>query len=238
MNINKYIELLRFYVTDKIGQINRSVQDSLSNEIEEILSSILSAIFSLFISTEFIEATGIWGILFKIVTVILSYFLLKFVIKNFRRYKKSNKEQKAADESSITKDEAKSLVDKFDHIACDGILLSRDYFQKYVDIEDDKMNEKLFYLFESFYYYKKALQIASLVTKYPKCCFSNVDNLNGIAMYRFINVFNSLCELKTKLTKSIEKQNNIEYRFEIQNDMSATIELLDKIEKFIREKQK
>jgi len=238
VNINKYIELLRFYVTDKIGQINQSVQDSLSNEIEEILSSILSAIFSLFISTEFIKADGLWGIIFKTVIVILSYCSLKYIIKKFRRYRKSNKEQKAADESNITKNEAKSLVDRFDHIACDGILLSRDYYQKYIDVEESELNEKLFYLFESFYYYKKALQIASLVTKYPKSCFSNANNLNGISMYRFINVFNSLSELKTKLIASIKKQENIEYHFEIQNDMSDTVKLLDEIERFIKQIQK
>ena len=38
MNIIKNIELLRFYVTDKIDQMHYSVQDSLSNEIEDISS--------------------------------------------------------------------------------------------------------------------------------------------------------------------------------------------------------
>ena len=96
----------------------------------------------------------------------------------------------------------------------------------------------MFYLFESFYYYKKALQIAHLVTKYPKDCFSNANNINGISMYRFLNIFNSLCEIKTKLTDSITAEENIECHFEIKNDMLDTVELLDNIKNYIETTQK
>ena len=153
MNIIKNIELLRFYVTDKIDQMHYSVQDSLSNEIEDILSSILSAIFSMFLSSELIKTNGIGATAIRIALVIALYFLLKCIFKKWRRYCKSNKEQKAADERRISRNEAKALIDKFDHIACDGILLSRDYYQKYSSTDDTNLSEKLFNLFEAFYYY-------------------------------------------------------------------------------------
>lgn len=234
MNISKYIELLRFYVTDKIGQTTQSIKSSLSNDTEEMKSSILSAIFSLFISSEFIKINGYGGAFLKVFIVIISYFSLKFVIKKIQRYRKTNKEQKAADESSLTKDEAKSLIDKFDHIACDGILLSRDYFQKYDDIQVGKAdNERLFYLFEAFYYYKKALQIAALVVKYPKSCFNNANNINGISMYRFINVYNSLDEIMGQLNGEIKSVEKIEYHSELSKEMLDTREKLSTIKKYI-----
>lgn len=232
MNIIKNIELLRFYVTDKIDQIHYSVQDSLSNEIEDILSSILSAIFSMFLSSELIKTNGVLPTVFRIGLVIALYFLLKFIIKKIRRYCKSNKEQKAADESHISRNEAKTLIDKFDHIACDGILLSRDYYQKYLSTGNSNINEKLFYLFESFYYYKKALRFTYLVTKYPSDCFNCVNNINGISMYRFFNIINSLEEIQKLLYDSIEKQEGIEHHKELKNEMSSTINMLNNIRKF------
>lgn len=238
MNISKYIELLRFYVTDKITQINQSVQDAFSSEVDEVLSSILSAIFSFYISLELVKENGPWGIILKVAIVIVSYFSLKFVIKKVRRYQKSNKEQRAADESNITEDDAKSLVDRFDHIACDGMLLSREYLKKYKKTENiETDNERWFYLFEAFYYYKKALQIVTLVVQYNKSCFNNAHNINGISMYRFINVYNSLVEIKEELNKNIENAGNIEYHHEFNNDMLATLEILDKIKNYIQAKQ-
>ncbi len=234
MNISKYIELLRFYITDKIGQINESVQDSIGSEIEEILSSLLSAVFSLYISSELILLNGFWGIVLKIVIIVILYFLLKYLIKKLRRYRKSSKEETDADDGKITRTDAKSLVDKFDHIACDGILLSRDYFQKYDDIKVGKAdNERLFYLFEAFYYYKKALQIAALVVQYPESCFNNANNLNGISMYRFVNVYNSLKEIEEVLNESIKSEKQIEYHSELSKEMIDTQEKLNTLKSYI-----
>ena len=58
MNISKYIELLRFYLTDKISEVNNSLNNTLLDELLDIVSNILAAIFSVFISTEFIEVNG------------------------------------------------------------------------------------------------------------------------------------------------------------------------------------
>jgi hypothetical protein len=232
MNIIKNIELLRFYVTDKIDQMHYSVQDSLSNEIEDILSSILSAIFSMFLSSELIKTNGIGATAIRIALVIALYFLLKCIFKKWRRYCKSNKEQKAADERRISRNEAKALIDKFDHIACDGILLSRDYYQKYSSTDDTNLSEKLFNLFEAFYYYKKALQITYLVTEYPADCFNCVNNISGISKYRFCNIVNSLEEIQKEISYSIDNQKGIDYRKELKNEMFSTLEIFNKILNF------
>lgn len=57
-------------------------------------------------------------------------------------------------------------------------------------------------------------------------------------MYRFLNIFNSLSEIKTKLTDSIIAEENIECHFEIENDMLDTVELLDNIKNYIETTRK
>lgn len=235
MNVSKYIELLRFYVTDKIDQTNQSLKDSFENEIEDVLSSILSAVFSMFISVEVIKTSGFWETLLRVLIVIVSFILLKIAIKRIRRYVKSYLEEKASDKSEITKCEAKALVDKFDHIACDGILLSRDYYQKYIDTDKKSINEKRFYLFESFYYFKKALGIVELVVQYSNMCINGKNNINGISMYRFSNVFKSLDELLKVLSNSIDQETDIEYHEELKNEMIKTKNSVRKIEHYLVE---
>lgn len=234
MNIYKYIELLRFYITEKIGQLNQSVNDTLDYQIEDVLSSILSAVLSLYISADLIRVCGLWGTSLRIVTVIILYILLKCMIRRIRRYRKSRKEEKKSDKGTISRNEAKLLVDKFDHIACDGILLSRDYLQRYNETCTEKVNERLFYLFEAVYYYKKALQIVALVIQYPDACYNNPNNINGISMYRFSNVYKSLVELKDTLLDMINIETNIEYDCELKDELSDTIEKLNRIDEFIK----
>lgn len=233
INFSKYIELLRFYVTDKIGQLNHSVQNTLGNEMDEVLSSILSAFFSFFISSEFVKISGILGTTLRLSIVIVLYFVLKFLIRKTRRYIKSTKEEKEADESRLSRAEVKSLIDRFDHIACDGILLSRDYHKKYLETEKEKTNEKLYYLFEAFYYFKKALQITELVTKYPEDCFNNQNQLSGISMYRFSNLFLSLSELQDALLQSITTEKSMAYHNELMDETIETEKTLKKINKYM-----
>lgn len=52
MNIEKYLELLRFYLTEKISEINDTLKNNIDDEVNNIISSILSAIFAVFITSE------------------------------------------------------------------------------------------------------------------------------------------------------------------------------------------
>ena len=91
MNIEKYIELLRFYLTEKIDEVNRSVQKTIQDEIADLLSSIISSILAIYISTQFIEKNGLgWAVLKVFVLIIvylLLYFLTKWIIRKYKTQK-------------------------------------------------------------------------------------------------------------------------------------------------------
>lgn len=227
MNISKYIELLRFYLTDRISEVNNSLNNTLLDELLDIVSNILAAIFSVFISTEFIEVNGWKGVVIKIATVVAGYFGLRWLFSKLLRYGKSSKEISESDNRTLSPSEVKNYIDKFDHVACDGILLSWDFWDKYELTPTEKTSQKNFYLIESFYYYKKSLDIVALIVDHANLCMNNPNNISGISLYRLINVYESLSKIsckmdgvKSKLSDE-EFKNKDEFIFEIDSTKSS-----------------
>ncbi len=202
MNIHKYIELLRFYLIEKIDDIHQSLEKTLKDEIDDIIKSILSSILALFISIEFIEIEGVWGSLFKIVLTVSIYLLMRYIIlaKIYRKVK-TKKEIKEADGVFLTPVEAKRLIDKFDHIACDSLLLAWDFLDKSKKIKSGREHEKSFCIIEAFYYYKKSLDIVFLIIYNSKSCINNERKKDGISKYRLSNVYNSLSDINDNITQ-------------------------------------
>lgn len=200
MNIEKYLELLRFYLTEKISEINDTLKNNIDDEVNNIISSILSAIFAVFITSETITANGVIATIVKVISVIAIWYTVKYIIwDKYRIRKKIDKETKVSDDKVLTSTKIKSLVDKFDHIACDGVLLSWDFLDKYANKSPVRETEKEFYLIEAFYYFKKALLITSEVVYYAECCVNNDNVCTGVAIYRLQNIYNSLLAINDEI---------------------------------------
>lgn len=231
MNIDKYIELLRFYLTDKISEINDTLKTNLDDEVNNILSSILSAIFAVFITSEAIAYEGIWATIAKVFLVIGVWYLLKFQIwDKLRSRKKMDDETETSDTKNLTPAQVKSKVDKFDHIACDGVLLSWDFLDKYSNKAPIRPSEKEFYLIEAFYYYKKALLITYEVVYYEKCCVNNSNVNTGVAKYRLENIYNSLYAISTEIGTQPKSA-------EFSDELSQVAHYLDNIKDFLYPQQ-
>ena len=232
VNISKYLELLRFYVTEKIGEVDASLKNTVSSEVRSIISSLLSALFSLFISIEFIQTNGIGGVILKIVTVIILFVVFNFLISKLLRYIKSYRETKQADNKDLSSVEIKSYVDKFDHIACDGVLLARDFLNKSKD-NSLTTNERQFSLIEAFYYYKKSLDATLLIVNHSTLCVNNPNNNKGISLYRLINIFYLLEELNKDISDNI-KVCKIAQLQELENEFNQYSDKLNIIKNFIQ----
>ena len=117
MNIEKYLELLRFYLTEKISEINDTLKNNIDDEVNNIISSILSAIFAVFITSETITANGVIATIVKVISVIAIWYTVKYIIWDKYRIRKIiDKETKVSDDKVLTSTKIKSLVDKFDHV--------------------------------------------------------------------------------------------------------------------------
>lgn len=203
MNIEKYIELLRFYLTEKIDEVNRSVQKTIQDEIADLLSSIISSILAIYISTQFIEKNGLGWAVLKVFVLIIVYLLLYFLTKWIIRKYKTQKELGNANNKRLSDSQFKKLVSDFDHIACDSILLSWDFLKKIYSKRIGN-SEKNFCLIESIYYFKKAISIISLVVTYKEICVNSGNVSNAISPYRIKNASESLKDISTKIEQAFE----------------------------------
>lgn len=231
MNISKYLELLRFYVTEKIGEVEASLKNTVSSEVRNIISSLLSALFSLFISNEFIQTNGIGNVILKTITVVILFVVFNFLISKVLRYIKSYRETKKADNKDLSYIEIKSYIDKFDHIACDGVLLARDFLNKSKD-NSLTTNERQFSLIEAFYYYKKSLEATLLVVNHSTLCVNNPNNNKGISLYRLINIYHLLEELQKDISNNINDC-EIAHLDELKNEYNQYSDKLNIIKGFI-----
>ena len=206
MNINKYIELLRFYLVEKIGEISESFKTTIYDEVDNIISSIISAIFAVFISDAAIQLHGFWGVVLRTVLVVVIWFLLKYILlKALTRFGRTTLELEKSRKKQLEEEQIKNWVDQFDHIACDGMLLSRDYLRQYSANQNLKDSEKEFCVIEAFYYYKKSLTITARIVSHAESCVNGVNKDNGIAKYRLRNIYISLCEICNELLQILKK---------------------------------
>ena len=235
MNIYKYIELLKFYLTEKIDETNTVLKMTLSDEVDDIVTSIVSAIFSAYI-TSLLERSGIVTAVGFVLIIIPLYILLKFCIKKIRRYFKTRKEILSSDNDRLNKEDASNIISKFDHIACDGVIISRDFIKKYEAIKDDgSKHEKAFYLIEAFYYYKKSLNIVLSAVSHEKSCINNPNLSEGISLYRLINLHGSLEEIIKIINEHLEVC-YFEYKDQMLHEIKKTADKNEKINKFIANK--
>lgn len=233
MNINKYIELLRFYLTEKIDETQQSFQKTIVDEIDDVICTILSSVFALFISTECIEADGVLGVIFKITTIILVYFGTRLLFKKILRILKTKRELSNSNRLKLTSEEAKNLIEKFDHIACDSILLAWDFIDKKQSISH--RDQKNFCIIEAFYYYKKAVEITCLIINNPNTCINNLENSNGISRYRLNNVYDSLKDINDQIDTELTNVQGIAHINEFKHEFEQSKISLGHIKKFIDE---
>ena len=231
MHISKYFELLRFYITEKIEKVDKSLKNTVSGEVRTIVSSLLSALFSLFISTEFINENGILWALLKIAIVIVSFFVFYFLFSRLSRHFLTKKEIKKSDNKELTDSQRDIIIDKFDHIGCDGVLLARDFLNKYKN-DSLTVNEQHFALIEAFYYCKKSIDVTITIIDYSKHCVNSENNRTGISLYRLINVYKMLEELHEEINNNIVSC-NIHKKDELHTELEEYSDKIKKIGKFV-----
>ena len=202
MNIEKYIELLRFYVTEKIDEINLSNQKSINDMVENIISSIVSSVLALLISTECIQEQGIAWTFLEVLILIVFFIIFFFAIKWFIKITKTEKQMKTINDEKITRSQAKKIITDFDHIACDSILLAWDFLKKFKSPKTSG-DEEMFCLIEAIYYFKKALLITKNIVSFGDSCVNNINLSDGIAPYRIKNASASLDDIYKKIQTAL-----------------------------------
>lgn len=169
---HKNLELLRFYVSKDIKKIDSKLQKNESELMGYFLGSLVDIlvvflfndIFSTFILLN-INIT-FWQVALKILCIVLLIGVFLFVSWSSKkiheyRVKKSNVSGKSA---YVVDDKRQEMIDDFDNIACDGLLICQNYISRYNEVKDDKEEYiKEFYLYEIIHHLSKATSIFNVI---------------------------------------------------------------------------
>ena len=89
----------------------------------------------------------------------------------------------------------KQLIDDFDHIACDNILISQNFIEAYFN-DNTSSNLKEFYFYEIIYYTNVSLAKINSITLYKDRCIGNNETSGKkIHLYRLGNALSMLNEI-------------------------------------------
>lgn len=201
VNSFKNFERLRYRISTDIKKI---VIDSKSNSEgmkEEISSTVFSTVFSAFLTEiafnsnkdTFNGCEVIALIILFIIIYASSYYLYKLgfcriavFIRN-RRIHTIDKDMETM--IQIQKD--------FDNIACDSILVAKDYKLEYQRLDNNESNKnfKIFYYYEIMHYLATACEKTTDLVNNKENCIRTLSEAEGVDVFRVINIINIMQEL-------------------------------------------
>lgn len=152
---HKNIELLRFYIDKNLKQI----EEQLKRRNEGIISYIIASLVDLFIVLFFYDELKNVKIITKLFIIVGLVVLLVFISKtiNMVQLKRAGYRNILGKESLINPYERQKIIDEFDNIACDGLLVCLAYIDKANN--EDEQCKKLFYLYEVIHHFSKSINI-------------------------------------------------------------------------------
>lgn len=179
---HKNIELLRFYVSKDINKIDKKIQKNDSEMKGYFLASLVD-ILIVIIFDESMEYSPIWKKLLWIVGLLAVFLILSKIIPRFSKWKDDRKKEAGRDK--YLSDNILQMIDDFDNIACDGLLICENYIKKY----NEKGNEqyiKDFYLYEIIHHLSKVTDIFRQIYSDPTI-YINDSNKKLLDSYRVNN---------------------------------------------------
>ena len=221
----KNLELLRYYVGMNFEKSFRSFTKQSEEKNEQLASTVFSTALSLiasFLSTKYVHCLSTIKNILIIVVVfvvgfILSYNVYLFAYRKLSQIKRSFKKYKRKT-SAI---EIKEMIDNFDHIACDNVLIAEEFIQHFDSKRDSELST--FYYFEVIYYAKIATEKTLKVLNNPNTCINSKVKTDAIDLFRIYN----LCKILERILEFIkENEHNINIEKKTLPLLQAQIDLL------------
>lgn len=168
---HKNLELLRFYINKDIKKIENKIENNESNLLGYFLASLVDIfivvlfndIFNLLIKP--ICKNIALQIIIKIVCIssllILFFVVVTIVKKVLEHYKEKSRVR--GDRVYQNSAEQQDNIDRFDNVACDGLLICQNYIQKYQTENESYIRE--FYLYEIIHHLEKSRLVFSEIYK-------------------------------------------------------------------------
>ena len=206
---HKNLELLRFYLSKDIREIDKKIQKDESELLSCIVASLVdisAVIFFDDVLDRLISAftdSILFLILCKVLCIILLLALFVAVRKGFlavqnwqmRKQRESGRLQNLPETQLET-------IDLFDNIACDGLLICQHYIKKYKEEEVEYI--KLFYFYEIIHHLRKAEEIYSVINSDQSTYISSSPKtLDSYRVNNFIDFAKEIFKFINKTTSEL-----------------------------------
>ena len=170
-----------------------------NNLIDEIVSCIIAAVFSFYISDTYIKNSGVLFLILKVLFVVILYISLKTIVKKVRGYFRTRREIYRSNHKSLTKSEAWNLADAFKEDAFKDIKQAMDAISSAKCQEEACVKD--LYMNQAFNYYEDALEITYLLIYYYDSCLDSVSK-NYIKKYQIQNMYDLLLKCNSDFKKN------------------------------------
>lgn len=231
----KNYELLQYKLSSTINKNFELLLAKNDSQYESIFATICSTMASTVltqIAGEYIDKTGckIYIILFYLLYFI-SFFLIGYLVcvalfKLISAFIKLIKSHEEVEE--ITLKQKNVIINNFDNIACDCILIAFEFINDFNSNLNNSKNLRTYYYYETFYYLSKAINYTQLICDEEYIKLPNSDK--GIDLFRLENIISLIDEICCFILKNkdnITITDNLKKSFIFQIDKAhANINIL------------
>ncbi len=228
-NSFKYLELMRHHIFVKMKKMIGENTKCESQGFDKLTEVIFSSALSLFITylseiyfkngnDNYCESQNIFVSFFKGIGVYIGlYFLIRLIYNVSRKIFRYIFYKMLIHSPDVSVQKAKELIDDFDHIAFDNLIISYEFLNK---IEESTNSEvRTFYFHEILYYLRISVNKTKEITHRDrrKNCLNIFGNVNGVDIFRLVNAHKMMCELYEKI-KMLLDNNEISNSIQIYDD--------------------
>lgn len=161
-NGHKNLELFRYYLNRDLQKIDSSIQDNRGELKGYFIASLVDILVVFLFSENWIDFSKKWideEILIKLITIVVLIVLfigVSWISNKILQYWHLKRKESGREEYIV--DEAKQrMIDGFDNIACDGLLICESYMERYGLTEKPYVKE--FYFYEIIHHLTKSTDL-------------------------------------------------------------------------------
>jgi|GEM_PF-3513917 hypothetical protein len=242
-NSFKYLELTRHHIYTKTKKMINDYAKNEGGGFDKLSEVVFSAALSLFLTylaeTYFTNTSGkplnICAVVCLFVIAIILYCILFVVIsKIYSVIAKAIKKHfynKRIHSPEISAQKTKELIDDFDHIAFDHLIIAYEFLNEIERLTN--LEVRTFYFHETLYYLRTSVNKTKEITHQDrrKDCLNIFGNVNGIDIFRLVNAHKMMCDLFNKVKKILDNNdsnNSIQiYDNRLNNVLSFQVEELN-----------
>lgn len=196
---HKNLELFRYYLDRELAKIDQNIQDK-SNELLGYFVASLVDMSVVVLFNEALHGKSFSCKLIAIFTLILLFVIVSKVANTVAGWFSSRRKEYGKEEYRKGA-EKQAVIDGFDNIACDALLICEYYMQRYQEAQKEHIRN--FYLYEIIHHLNKSVDLFNEIYAHQDWYISSND-YELIDSYRINNYIDYARAINRFLCDSIQ----------------------------------